>query len=62
MSETQINETPGRTLPHEPIPYLSIDRVYCGWADKRITVNEARDIYNPTSEYCSKCNDCQERQ
>lgn len=56
--EQKMNEPPGRVSEHEPTPPV-IDRVFCAWTNKRISVHEAQAIYTPHNIECANCQECQ---
>ena len=55
---SELNETYGRSNPHEPSPIV-VDMVFCVWQNKRITLHDAQGIYQPHSADCKCCMSCQ---
>ena len=58
MHSNRMNETDGRTSPHEPAP-PSIDVVFCVIKGHRVNITEAQASYTSHNDDCIKCQECQ---
>lgn len=59
MSDNRLNETAGRTSPHEPTP-SSITVVFCVLKGQRVNITEAQASYTSHHDDCINCQECQE--